>query len=57
LIGPLTGTPLTMNRTGKIVGTIWHLIAATVLGLLDIGDTPWLRKELEEEGDQVGRLI
>jgi hypothetical protein len=36
---------------------IGHLIAAVVVGLLDLGKTRWLRKKLDEESEQVGRLI
>ena len=38
-----------MDRIGKFTSTIGHLIAAVVVGLRDIGDTPWLRAKLNEE--------
>lgn len=46
-----------MHRIGKILGTIAHVIAAIAAGVLDLGETRWLRKKLDEEDDQVGRLI
>jgi hypothetical protein len=46
-----------VNRVGKILRTMGHLVAAMVVGLLDFGETRWLRKRLDDEDDQVGRLI
>lgn len=32
-------------------------LAAVILGLLDLGETRWLRKKVDAENEKVGRLI
>ncbi len=46
-----------MKRIGKAVITVARILAAVLVGLLGGGDTPWLRKKVEEEDEQTGKLV
>jgi hypothetical protein len=51
------GYTVAVDRFGKVARAVGHVIAAIAVGLLDLGETPWLRKKVEKENDQIGRLI
>jgi hypothetical protein len=45
-----------MKPLGRVIVGVGHAVALLVAAVIG-GTTPWLRKKLQKEDDEVGRLI